>query len=241
MKTSLIKEWIRPLRHTPFHPQWLINRKGEDAFVRLLQDAAGPVLDIGCANKSGRKYLGNASVYIGLDFSDTASVWYETVPDIYADAQVLPFAEQTISVVLLLDVLEHIPDPDLCLAEIHRVLKPLGMVIIQVPFLYPLHDVPLDFRRWTEFGLRRILSKHNLNITEIAEDGNSFETCALLANLSLSRILLWCLNKRHPLVLLAVFIPALFPLINLIGFMASKIFPDPGFMPYRYRTVAIKN
>ncbi|MBM2829569.1 MAG: Methyltransferase type 11 [Gammaproteobacteria bacterium] len=241
MKIKDIKKLIRPLRHTPLHPQWLINRNGEATLTRLLLDTDDLVLDIGCADKAASQYVRDKANYIGLDYNDTASEWYETVPDVYADAQALPFAEESVGTVLLLDVLEHLPDPELCMAEICRVLKPQGKIIIQVPFLYPLHDVPLDFQRWTRYGLERLLSKHRLTITELHEDGNIGESWAILTNLALSKTLVWCIGNKHPLLVLAVFIPFLIPVVNLAGYLAARIFPDISYIPYRYRVVSVKD
>jgi len=241
VKIKDIKKLILPLRHTPLHPQWLINRNGEVALSRLLQDTDCLVLDIGCADKTAGKHVRNKLNYIGLDYYVTASGWYETVPDVFADAQALPFAGESIGTVLLLDVLEHLPEPDLCMAEVNRVLKLRGKVIIYVPFMYPLHDVPLDFQRWTRYGLERLLSKHRLTITELHEDGNIGESWAILTNLALSRILLWCISHRHPLLLLAVFIPFLIPVINLAGYIATRMLPHISYIPYRYRIVSIKD
>jgi len=44
------------------------------------------------------------------------------------------------------------------LKEIHRVLKPKGLVFFTVPFLWPLHEVPYDQYRYTPFSLNRHLA-----------------------------------------------------------------------------------
>ncbi len=45
----------------------------------------------------------------------------------------LPFEDQTFSVVTMLDVLEHVPDPISSLREVERVLRPNGRLILSVP------------------------------------------------------------------------------------------------------------
>ena len=80
-----------------------------------------------------------------MDYYSTATEWYGTHPDLFADAQALPLADNCSEHVLLLDVLERIPEPDHCLAENNRILKPGSNLIIQVPFMDPAHDSPLDF------------------------------------------------------------------------------------------------
>ena len=57
----------------------------------------------------------------------------------------LPIATNSIDSVLFLDVLEHLQNPDQALNEIFRVLKSNGVLILQVPFLYPIHDAAYDY------------------------------------------------------------------------------------------------
>lgn len=73
--------------------------------------------------------------------------------NIVADAQTLPFRENTFSLVVAHQVLEHVPDSYSAVQEICRVLSPAGKVIITVPFYFPFHASPYDFRRWTSKGL----------------------------------------------------------------------------------------
>ena len=68
-------------------------------------------------------------------------------------AETLPFANSSFDVVLALDVIEHVPDDSAVLREIHRVLKPGGVVVIFVPafmFLWGITDVlSQHYRRYT--------------------------------------------------------------------------------------------
>ncbi|MEJ5203575.1 MAG: class I SAM-dependent methyltransferase, partial [Anaerolineales bacterium] len=54
---------------------------------------------------------------------------------------------------LCLDVLEHVSHPWIALSEIQRILKPGALLILSVPHLSRLHDVPNDYYRFTEYGL----------------------------------------------------------------------------------------
>ena len=74
------------------------------------------------------------------------------------NAQQLPFADESFSAVVFLDLLEHVPDPDLMLAECARVIAPGGVLHYFVPLedepgtLYRLlrRDRPIPIHRWKE-------------------------------------------------------------------------------------------
>ncbi len=54
-----------------------------------------------------------------------------------ADALHLPFADHTFDTIICSEVLEHIPDYESALREIHRVLKPGGVLSVSVPRFVP--------------------------------------------------------------------------------------------------------
>lgn len=72
------------------------------------------------------------------------------------DAHDLPFRDQTIDAVIVQAVLEHVVDPHRCVAEIHRVLKPEGLVYADTPFMQQVHGRQFDFTRFTRLGHRRL-------------------------------------------------------------------------------------
>ena len=200
----------------------------------------GRVLDIGCGHKSIKALLSTGAEYIGLDYYHTAVEWYGSRPDIYADAVSLPLAKDCFHNVLLLDVLEHIPDPAGCLREIHRVLLPRGRLILQIPFLYPVHDQPLDFQRWTLYGISRMLAKAGFIVTLSEDMGTPMETAGLLLNIALCKSVINLYNQRNPLCLVVVFLPVVVPLINLCSLILGKMAPRDDCMPFRYRILAEK-
>jgi SAM-dependent methyltransferase len=67
----------------------------------------------------------------------------------------------------LIEVLEHIPDPPKVLAEIARVLRPGGRLILTTPFALPEHAQPYDYYRYTQFGLRYLLGQAGLQVREV--------------------------------------------------------------------------
>lgn len=59
----------------------------------------------------------------------TERLTFRTIPTIAS----LPFAEQSFDGVLCASVLEYVPDVDRCLAEIGRVLRPGGLLLVSIP------------------------------------------------------------------------------------------------------------
>jgi len=73
-----------------------------------------------------------------------------------ADAHDIPFADGAFDGVIIQAVLEHVLDPQRCVAEIHRVLKPAGLVYAETPFMQQVHEGRYDFTRFTHLGHRRL-------------------------------------------------------------------------------------
>lgn len=76
--------------------------------------------------------------------------------DFVGSAEALPFADNSIDLVVTQEVLEHVPDPFQSMREIHRVLKPGGSAFVQLPFIIGYHPCPQDYWRFTEHGIRHL-------------------------------------------------------------------------------------
>ncbi|MFN8707241.1 MAG: class I SAM-dependent methyltransferase [Planctomyces sp.] len=90
----------------------------------------------------------------------------------------LPFGSEEFDTILLSDVLEHIAEPHRLCAEMARILRPGGKCLLNTPFFYWLHEVPFDFYRYTEFGLRNLLEKAGFRILLLKPTGGSLEIFA---------------------------------------------------------------
>jgi len=78
-------------------------------------------------------------------------------PHVQTDASELPFGDGQFHAVVCSELLEHVPDPVAVSAEIHRVLRPNGIVLICVPFMNKIHGDPHDYGRYTDsFWLKRL-------------------------------------------------------------------------------------
>jgi SAM-dependent methyltransferase len=68
------------------------------------------------------------------------------------------YSDKTYDVVILDQILEHIPNPEKAVREVMRVLKPEGVCICITPFLIKIHGYPDDYFRYTDRGLKRLFS-----------------------------------------------------------------------------------
>ena len=73
---------------------------------------------------------------------------------VVADGHFLPFRDGSFDGVWIQAVLEHVLDPHAVVAEIHRVLKPTGLVYADTPFMQQVHEQAYDFTRFTLSGHR---------------------------------------------------------------------------------------
>jgi SAM-dependent methyltransferase len=108
----------------------------------LLRPSERRVLDAGCAFGFGTASLARRRWAVGLERSARylaqAHARSPSLPLVRGDVTALPFADGSFDAVLLLDVLEHLPDPARALAEARRVLRPGGALVCTVPHLGPL-------------------------------------------------------------------------------------------------------
>lgn len=101
-------------------------------------------------------------------------------PEVIGDGAALPFGNRSFDAVIISEVLEHVPEPGLVLAEAARVLTPGGRVLITVPFLNPIHADPVDYGRYTDTFLLRALDRAGLDPLTVEPQGDYL---AVLADL----------------------------------------------------------
>lgn len=83
-----------------------------------------------------------------------SDVYFGPRCNIIADGHNLPFKSDSFDAVICQAVLEHVVRPQACIDEIHRVLKPRGVMFADIPFMYPVHMGAYDFTRFSLGGLR---------------------------------------------------------------------------------------
>jgi SAM-dependent methyltransferase len=232
-----IRRLLQPLRRTPLHPQWLLSgsRRHITADVAGLR---GTVLDVGCADRWIESALPAGCHYVGVDYPATGARLYGACPHVFADAAELPLRDASVDAVVMIEVLEHLRRPAHALREAARVLRPGGHVYLTVPFLYPVHDAPHDFQRFTEHGLERELVDAGLEKVHLQATRGPIETAGLLACLALAGSLLEAVRRRHPGVLAAPLVVLAIPLINSAAWLLGRCLPAWDALPAGYRLLA---
>ena len=86
----------------------------------------------------------------------STDIYVSEVVSVACDGHQLPFADAGFDAVVIQAVLEHVVEPWTVVAEIHRVLKPRGLVYADTPFMQQVHEGAFDFTRFSELGQRRL-------------------------------------------------------------------------------------
>lgn len=102
------------------------------------------ILDLGGRDGTlTRHFMSGNQVVIGdIDVGALASArenYGVDIAEVDLNAR-LPFEDNSYDVVVLAEVLEHLPYPQITLAEIQRVLKPGGFLIGSIPLAYHIKD-----------------------------------------------------------------------------------------------------
>lgn len=119
---------------------------------------AEPLVEIGARAAPGQEDIADvrgifgAATHIGCDIQPGPGV------DRIEDVHDLSFPDGSVGTVLAFETLEHVADPIRAMEEIHRVLRPGGLVAISSVMFFPIHEHPWDFWRFTPEGFERLLA-----------------------------------------------------------------------------------
>lgn len=100
--------------------------------------------------------------------------------DAIGDAMDYPLVDGSVDLLVSSSVLEHIPDPELAIREVFRVLKPGGLVYAEVPFMRAFHMAPVDYQRYTWSGIARVFERQGFATVEQGVSSGPATATALL-------------------------------------------------------------
>ena len=135
--------------------------------------ARGLLLDLGCGkvpfHEAYREYVADS---ICADWP--SSTHGSEHVDVFCDlSRSLPFACASFDTIISSDVIEHLPDPLLAFSEMSRLLKPGGILLLNTPFLYMLHEIPYDYYRFTRYAIQRLLDATGMEPVQLEEVGGA--------------------------------------------------------------------
>ncbi|MGH8986214.1 MAG: class I SAM-dependent methyltransferase [Acidimicrobiia bacterium] len=135
-------------------------RDGALRFARDIAEnlpIAEPLVEVGARAAEGHEDIADlrpmfgADEHIGCDIQEGPGV------DRIEDVHELSFADESVGTVICLETLEHVADPIRAMQEMHRVLRPGGVLAISSIMFFPIHEHPWDFWRFTPEGFERLL------------------------------------------------------------------------------------
>jgi SAM-dependent methyltransferase len=150
----------------------LLRRHIEDALDTYATDG-GEALDVGCGRQPFRSAVElHGYDYVGLDVEPGPGVDHVGAID-----EPLPpeIGSDRFSLVLCLEVLEHVADWKAAFANLAHVLAPGGTLLVTCPHFYQLHEEPYDFWRPTTHALELHGSAVGLEVVEIAAAGDAWD------------------------------------------------------------------
>jgi SAM-dependent methyltransferase len=133
------------------------------SFAAKLQPGA-LVLDAGAGDQRNAPKF-HLQTYESADFEMVDKKYVR--PTYSCDLANIPVEDHRFDAVVFTQVLEHLPEPKMVLKELHRVLKPGGKLFFTAPLWYQEHEIPYDFYRYTQYGLKLLFEGAGFEVLEL--------------------------------------------------------------------------
>lgn len=138
----------------------------ERSIAILAPELQGDFLDVGCGTQPYRGYFNHIPKVTACDFdAGRGNV------DFACPAHQVPLPDACMNAILCTEVLEHVPDPLAVWKEFNRLLRPGGKVLLTTPMYWPAHEIPYDFYRYPEHGLRYLVAESGFELLAIIPRG----------------------------------------------------------------------
>jgi len=144
-----------------------------DAFVaEHAPKLAGRVIDHGCGNKPFGNLLVNCTALVGVDIQQSSD---HRVDVLTRPREELPFPSGWFDNGICTEVLEHCEEPGEVLFELGRVIRAGGYLMVSTPFVWPLHEEPRDFFRFSPHALQYLLDNAGFDVVDQTASGGLWE------------------------------------------------------------------
>lgn len=156
----------------------------------------GIVLDVGCGHAP---YLDLVKQYASQLIPLDHKISHQD-QQVCADVCQLPFGNDSFDCLLSTQVFEHVVNPFEAIQEAGRVLTSGGTLLLSVPHLSRLHELPHDYFRFTENGLRHLAHIGGFEVVEIVPTGGLLTFLSHQVSLAFL-VFLWPLKVFRPVIL----------------------------------------
>jgi SAM-dependent methyltransferase len=163
-----------------FH-NWLLYDIGDEFLERYAKHFKGHLVDLGCGEAPYREFcLKFVDKYTGVDWTKTQ---HESKADVVSDLnQKIELPDEIADTIISLSVMEHLSEPQQFLRESFRILKQGGIMLLQVPWQWWIHEAPHDFFRYTPYGLQHMLEKAGFIDIDIEPSSGFFTMLVMKVN-----------------------------------------------------------
>lgn len=160
----------------------LVRKSIQDALARIGKPPMGArVLDIGAGECPLRRSLEDLGFeYQSLDIDQNESRSIDHVARIDGPLTQSLIDAGGFDLLVLTEVLEHVPDWQTSFQNLAKLLKPGGYCIITTPFFYMLHEEPYDFWRPTDHALRLFAERNGMEVVHSQRNGDGWDVLGTL-------------------------------------------------------------
>lgn len=146
-------------------------------------------------------------------------------PDILCDITCPHLSKSSFDVIVMAEVLEHVSNPQAAINGLDYLLKPGGTIILTVPFIFPIHDRPYDYYRYTRYGLEYLF--RDMADVKVVERNNWSEAIGvLIARLIMEK----SISARITAPFAVVFALLMLPAAILLGALIKTNFITTGYL-----------
>lgn len=190
MSTPFNTSKIAPSKHHPNRAPYneLVYKDIDRQLNKLRGMIKGDLYDLGSGSSPYKSWLQQyCNTYTAVDWKNSI---HQGNVDIEANlSEKLPIPNSVADTIFCISVLEHLPEPQTFLAECSRISKDNSFLILQVPFMWRIHEAPNDYYRFTSYGLKYLLEKAGYTDVRVIPELGFFSMIVLKTNYQTLRLI----------------------------------------------------